>query len=354
MLERKAIKDYLMSSDRQPLFLVGNSFEILKELSSETVDCIITSPPYWGQRDYANGGIGLEDKPQDFIYNLLLITNELKRVLKPTGSFWLNLGDTYNNKCLQGIPWRIALAMIDDQKWILRNSVIWNKHKGGLNSSNDRLRNLHENMFHLVKNAKDYFYNANAIRTKPRETIVKNGSVISATGVSGVRYKRQIELSTSLNDEEKRNALAGLNEVLRKIMVGEASDFRMIIRNQQRTTHSDSSTVSGRAKELRDKGFYFLMYHPDGTLPNDVWDIIPEDTQKREKHFAAFPEDLCRLPILATCPEQGIVLDPFCGTGTANKVALSLERKSIGIDLSQEYIDLAQKRIGINGYNFAF
>lgn len=354
MQDRPKISEYLTSTDRLPLFLVGDSLETLKQLPGDAVDCIITSPPYWGQRDYANGGIGLEDKPQDFIENLLLITNELKRVLKPTGSFWLNLGDTYNNKCLQGIPWRMAFAMIDNQKWTLRNSIIWNKHKGGLHSTNDRLRNVHENVFHFVKNAKGYFYNADAIRTKPRETIVKNGSVISATGVSGVRYKRQIELSTSLNEEEKQNAMTALNEVLRKITMGEASDFRMIIRNQQRTTHSDSSTVSGRAKELVNKGFYFLMYHPDGTLPNDVWDIIPEDTQKREKHFAAFPEDLCRLPILATCPERGIVLDPFCGTGTANKVALSLERKSIGIDISQEYIDLAQKRIGINGYNFAF
>lgn len=354
MQGRADLKDYLNSSERLPFFLVGDCLRTLKELGSETVDCIITSPPYWGQRDYASGGIGLEDKPQDFINNLLLITSELKRVLKSTGSFWLNLGDTYSNKCLQGIPWRVALAMTDNQKWTLRNSVIWNKHKGGLHSSNDRLRNVHENVFHFVKSAKAYYYNANAIRTKPRETIVKNGSVISATGVSGVRYKRQIELSTSLNSYEKQSALNALNEVLKKITAGEVSDFRMIIRNQQRTTHSDSSSVSGRAKELSEKGFYFLMYHPDGTLPNDVWDIIPEDTQKREKHFAAFPEDLCRLPILSTCPEQGVVLDPFCGTGTANKVALSLERKSIGIDISEEYIDLAQKRIGINGYNFAF
>jgi site-specific DNA-methyltransferase (adenine-specific) len=355
MIEKPEFIDYLnSSSQRLPLFIVGDCLETMRCLGSETIDCIVTSPPYWGQRDYANGGIGLEDSPREFINNLLLITSELKRVLKPTGSFWLNIGDTYHNKSLQGIPWRVAIEMTDNQKWTLRNSVIWNKHKGGLQSSNDRLRNVHENVFHFVKNAKQYYYDSDAIRTKPRETIIKNGSVISATGVSGIRYKRQIELSTSLNNEEKRNALNSLNEILIKIASGEASDFRMIIRNQQRATHSDSSRVSGRAKELLDKGFYFLMYHPDGTLPNDVWDIIPEDTQKREKHFAVFPEDLCRLPILATCPALGIVLDPFCGTGTTNKVALSLERKSIGIDISNEYIQLAQKRLGINGYNFAF
>lgn len=345
------VSEYIDSPENIPLFLVGDSLEYLKSFPADSIDCIITSPPYWGQRDYANGGIGLEDKPEDFINNLLEIVNELKRVLKPTGSFWFNIGDTYNNKSLQGIPWRIALKMIDEQNWVLRNSVIWNKHKGGLHSSSDRLRNVHENFFHFVKKSKGYFYNANAIRTKPRQATVKNGSVVSATGVSGIRYKRQIELSTSLSETEKVNALTQLNNVLVRISNSEISDFRMIIRNQQRTTHSDSVKVSGRAKELKEKGFYFLMYHPNGTLPNDVWDIIPEDTQKREKHFAAFPEDLCRIPILATCPENGIVLDPFCGTGTANKVALHFNRKSIGIDLSQEYIELAQNRIGIYEFN---
>ena len=345
------VLEYIESPDNIPLFLVGDSLKYLQSFPTDSIDCIITSPPYWGQRDYANGGIGLEDKPEDFINNLLEIVSELKRVLKPTGSFWFNIGDTYSNKSLQGIPWRIALKMIDDQNWVLRNSVIWNKHKGGLHSSSDRLRNVHENFFHFVKKAKGYFYDANAIRTKPREATVKNGSVVSATGVSGIRYKRQIELSTSLSETEKVNALTQLNNVLFRISNSEISDFRMIIRNQQRTTHSDSVKVSGRAKELKEKGFYFLMYHPNGTLPNDVWDIIPEDTQKREKHFAAFPEDLCRIPILATCPENGIVLDPFCGTGTANKVALHFNRKSIGIDLSEEYIELAQNRIGIYEHN---
>lgn len=118
----------------------------------------------------------------------------------------------------------------------------------------------------------------------------------------------------------------------------------MIIRGQQRTTHSDSTKVSGRAKELQDKGFYFLRYHPKGSKPNDVWDIIPEDTQKRKAHFAAFPEDLCRIPILATCPPEGLVLDPFCGTGTALLVAKELDRKSIGIDISRSYLEQSVKR----------
>lgn len=328
-----------------PLYLHGSAMAILKNIPDNSIDCCITSPPYWGQRQYANGGIGLENTHQEFIKNLLEITFEIKRVLKETGSFWLNIGDTYKKKSLSGIPWRIALAMIDNQGWTMRNNVVWNKHKGGLDSSKDRLRNIHENIFHFVIKPKDYFYDDAAIRTKARTTKVKNGAVVSATGVTGIRYKRQIELSTSLNEIEKTNALEALNQVLAKIKLGEVSDFRMIIRNQQRTTHSNSENVSGRAKELIEKGFYFLFYNPKGTLPTDVWDIIPEDTQKRKSHFAPFPKDLCRIPILATCPKDGIVLDPFCGTGTAMIVAHELGRKSIGIDIAEDYLDIAKKRL---------
>jgi DNA modification methylase len=340
--------EYLKSEEISPLFLVGDSFEILQKIEANSVDCIITSPPYWGQRNYSSGGIGNEESLKEFIFKLSIITKELFRILKPSGSFWLNLGDTYNNKALQAVPWRVAITIIDEQRWILRNSVIWNKQKGGLHSGKDRLGNVHENFFHFVKNEKNYFYDSNAIRSKPRESKIKNGVIISATGVSGIRYKRQIELSTSLSEIEKLNASEKLNIVLDKLGRGEISDFRMIIRNQQRATHSDSITLSGRARELAEKGFYFLFYNPNGSLPNDVWEIIPEDSHNREKHFASFPEDLCKIPILATCPKNGIVLDPFCGTGTTNKVAYDFKRKSIGIDLAAEYIEIAQNRIGIN------
>lgn len=348
MLENDILDDYLFNNNRFPIFINGDSLVELKKIPNETIDCIITSPPYWGQRKYSNGGIGLEKKPELYIDNFLNIVNELKRVLKNSGSFWLNIGDTYKDKNLQGIPWRVALKMIDEQGWILRNSIIWNKHKGAMDSSKDKLRNVHENLFHFVKNTK-YYYNDSEIRTKQRETKVLNGAVVSATGVSGIRYKRQIELSTSLTETEKQKALNDLEIVLDQIRKGELSDFRMIIRNQQRATHSDKEEVSGRAKELNNKGYYFLKYNPDGTLPTDVWDILPEDTQKRNGHFAVFPEDLCIIPILATCPQDGIVLDPFCGTGTAMLVARNQNKKSIGIDISNEYLETAKQRVKING-----
>ncbi len=340
------VKDYLITPDLAPLFLQADSYTLLKLFPDNCIDCVVTSPPYWGHRAYVNGGLGLEDTWDDYVNSLLTIFCEVKRVLKPSGSFWLNIGDTYQRKSLVGIPWRVALAMTDKQGWILRNSVIWNKVKGAPDNAKDKLRNVYEPFFHFVK-ADCYFYDVDAIRSKPGQSRVVNGSVVSATGVSGIRYRRQLELSTALNDSERANALEALNEILEEVRSGKLSDFRMIIRGQQRTTHSDSVKVSGRARELAERGFYFLKYHPNGSKPSDVWDILPEDTQKRKLHFAPYPEDLCKIPILATCPQTGIVLDPFMGTGTTGSIAFQLQRKSIGIDISGEYVTIARERYGL-------
>jgi DNA modification methylase len=341
---RQVLADYAAATgSRTPLFLTGEALDVLRQLPEACFDFCMTSPPYWGHRQYASTGIGLEDDFNDYIDNLTTICDEVRRVLKPTGSFWLNIGDSYQRKCLVGIPWRIALRLTDNQGWHLRNDVIWNKVKGGPDSAKDKLRTVHEHVFHFTKN-KSYFYDVDAIRSNPKKTKVLNGAVVSATGVSGVHYRRQIELSTELSDDEKQNALAALENILKEMIGGKLADFRMIIRGQQRATHSDSERVSGRARELREKGFYFLRYHPKGSKPSDVWDILPEDTQKRESHFAPYPEDLCKIPMLATCPEDGIALDPFCGTGTTMLVAFQLGRKSVGIDVAGDYIDAARDR----------
>lgn len=341
------VLNYLKSDSIEPLLMGGEALELLRSMPAESIDCCMTSPPYWGQRHYLTDGIGLEADYRTYVARLAKIFLELKRVLKTTGSFWLNLGDSYQNKRLLGIPWRVAFELTDKQGWILRNDVIWNKVKGGLDNSRDKLRNVHEYIFHFVKSPNEYYYDTDAIRSTPQTSRVVNGAVVSATGVSGVRYKRQIELSTALNAQEKKNAFDALDQILLQMKQRKLSDFRMIIRGQQRTTHSDSERVSGRARELQERGFYFLKYHPNGSKPSDVWDILPEDTQKRRTHFAAYPADLCKIPILATSPERGLVLDPFSGTGTTVLVAMCLGRKSIGIDVSEDYVELARERCRI-------
>ncbi len=326
--------------------LCGDALDILRDVPSSSINCCVTSPPYWRQREYSKDGLGMETTAKEYIDNLCLILAEVKRVLTPQGSLWLNIGDTYRGKSLVGIPWRVAIKLIDEQNWILRNDVIWHKVKGAPDNSRDKLRHVYEDMFHFVVE-KQCFYDMDAIRSKPRKAQIRNGSVVSATGVSGVRYKRQIELSTVLTADEKASAHASLDAILNDMAEGRLSDFRMIIRGQQRVTHSDSEKISGRAKEIRDKGFYFLKFHPNGPKPSDVWDIIPEDTQGRNGHFAPFPEDLCRTPILATCPHDGVVLDPFCGTGTTLVVARDLGRSAVGIDISPDYVTMTKTRLGL-------
>lgn len=340
------LNDYLNNANLlSPCLVVGDSLKVLSQLPNDSIDCVITSPPYYMKRQYLGGGIGLESTYQEYIDNLLEIIKEIHRVLKPTGSFWLNIGDSYKNKQLLNIPHRIAIRMQDEQNWILRNTVVWDKLKGAMSQSKDSLGCEYEPMFHFVKKKNGYYYDADSVRKKPRKAHVENGAVVSATGVSGVRYRRKIELSTELTQDQKENAFLALDNVLERIKNGELSDFRMVIKGgNQRVTNGDTANLSGRAKELQEKGFYFLFYNPNGSMISDVWQIVPEDTQGRKLHFAPFPEDLVKTPIVLTCPKNGIVLDPFAGTGTTCYVAAQLHRKSIGIDMAKEYLELAEDR----------
>ena len=339
-----AFREYCESPCIDPLLLLGDAKNVLKAIPDASIACVMTSPPYWGKREYDSGGIGQETTLDEYVRNLIAVFRQVRRVLKPTGSFWLNIGDTYTNQQLAGIPWRVALRLTDREGWIMKNSVIWNKMKSGMDNSGNRLGNIHENIFHLVKQTKGYYYDVDAIRSKPQSARTENGTVISSTGVTGIKYRAQIEESTELSEYEKTTATTSLDNTIAQMAQGQISDFRMIIRGNQRTTHSDSDRVSGRAKELKDKGFYIIRCHSRGSKPTDVWNIVPEDTQNRKLHFAPFPTELCRIPILATCPEEGLVLDPFCGTGTTLLAAQGFNRKSVGIDRSENYLDLAQAR----------
>jgi DNA modification methylase len=148
-----------------------------------------------------------------------------------------------------------------------------------------------------------------------------------------------------LTEQEKANANKALDEVLQELSNGEIVDFRMTIRGEQRTFHSENTGISGRAKELEAKGFYILKMGANGHLPSDIWRIAPEDTWRKDAHYAVFPEELLLNPIKATCPQGGIVLDPFSGTGSTVALAIKLGRRGIGIDLSENYNQIAENRI---------
>ena len=174
--------------------IIGDSAEILRKFPAQSVNCVVTSPPYWGQRRYdTQESIGLESTFEEYQSNLMGVFDAIRHVLTDDGSFWLNIGDRYHNKDLLGMTWRIAFAL-KDRGWILRNDIIWNKIRM-TQSAKDRLRDLHEHVFHFVKRPK-YYYNRKSILLKHAEKPKRRGGkIVLITGTSGVRYREQIKMS---------------------------------------------------------------------------------------------------------------------------------------------------------------
>lgn len=339
----------VLNGKKQYYFEVCDSVSALKTMPDSSVDCVITSPPYWQQRVYEDYDgelidiIGSESTPDEYVENLMVVIREIYRILKPLGTFWLNIGDKFWKKCLMGMPWRVALQM-EKEGWILRSDIIWDQMKG-TQSCKDRFRDIYEHVFQFVKSSK-YYFDADAIRIIPeKDAYEKEGQITSATGVTGKKYFTQIQNSTVLSEVERSNAIAALEETLDEMRRGEVVDFRMTIRGEQRVYHSESRKISGRAKELHDKGYYIMKMTKKGFIPSNVWRIVPEDTWRKDTHCAVFPEELLRIPILSTCPIDGVVLDPFSGTGSTVDAAVRLGRRGIGIDLSMQYSEVAKKRL---------
>jgi len=426
----------------------GDCIEVMRQMPADSVDTVITSPPYWGLRSYEEtekvwggdpncehewsneigkdvignapsdrttmtggmgireteseasrgnfcckcgawkGQLGLEPTFELYIDHLMQIFDEVKRVLKPTGSFWLSLGDTYGGsgcgkgdyrsdnkrglnipdlysnkpnpqlkalqpKCLVGVPWRVALRMIDEHGWILRNDICWYKPNHMPSSVKDRLTNSWEHVFHFVKSRK-YFYDLDAIREPYSPTSTRWGGNV-------------------MNPPKATKYPNGVTEW----------DFHRA--NKERLWHAS-----------------------EGKNPGDMWSINTEPFP--DAHFAVFPEELCIKPILASCPKQvckecgkarvritkakrepfesptqekilkiqnfgkssifrtreiarerktigwtdcgcgagfgsGIVLDPMCGSGTALVTAYKLGRDYIGIDISEKYVEMTENRL---------
>lgn len=304
-------------------FLEGDALNNLKRLKSESVDCCITSPPYWGLRDYGvEGQLGLEPDFHDYITRLADIFDEVKRVLKPGGTCWVNLGDSYiapttggdpnqtstlmgsrttqkvawnrptkrglPTKSLVQVPSRFAIEMAE-RGWILRNEIIWHKPNVMPASVKDRFTIDFEKLFLFVKSPTYYF-------------------------------EQQLE-------PVKQNSL----------------------KRAEHGWDSDKANVnSGRSKDAADFGVHVekmgtRFVNPAGRNKRTVW-TIPTGGYKGA-HFAVFPPALIETPIRAGSPPGGVVLDPFMGSGTTAQVARDLGRHFVGIELNPEYIALAKKRL---------
>ena len=319
----------------------GNALEILKGFKDESIDCVVTSPPYWNLRDYGDPGqIGMELTYYAYLENLLSIFDQIKRVLKPEGTVWVNLGDTYgtqsgamrqgkfgpkntNNqkfvqpksihKCLLMIPARFAIEMIN-RGWILRNEIIWHKPNALPQSATDRLTVDYEKMFFFVKSRK-YFFDQKAIAEPITDATVKRILMQNTENQAG---------SSRTHGGMKHNGPM-------KAVLGKGYTPKMA---------GGGSSMRGHSGYKRGDGTFVIR--PDRNK-RTVWSIPTKPFT--EAHFAVYPEELIEAPIKAGCPKGGVVLDPFMGSGTTAVVAEKLGRQWVGIDINPEYVKLAEKRV---------
>lgn len=314
------------------------AIEGLARLPDESVNCIVTSPPYWGLRDYGvDGQIGLEPTLAEFLDRLVAVFRECRRVLAKDGTMWVNMGDAYwsnptrgasgpdnrgNNKggydrrkrglgdgfkdkSLMGQPWRLALALQDDG-WFLRSEIIWSKPSAMPESAKDRPTKSHETIFLFAK-SKRYWYDALAIAEPCVEAGCPRDQPMKSFGgwATGPGSHCVIEHNMPGSYKGSRHGRKD----------GPGQDRR-------------SGTPTG-GSDMRNA--------------RTVWQIAT--TPYSKAHFATFPPELPRRCIAAGCPPGGVVLDPFAGSGTTLAVALSLGRRAIGIELNPEYCDLIRDRV---------
>lgn len=313
--------------------LQGDCLEVLKTLPEESVHTCVTSPPYWGLRDYGvDGQLGLEPTPEEYVANIVEVFREVKRVLRKDGTLWLNLGDCYNSpnahrgtssryggsrdkyindliqhgalntgvtktlkpKDLVGQPWRVAFALQADG-WYLRSDIIWAKPNPMPESVTDRPTKAHEYIFLLSKSER-YYYDTEAIREPMAKSSEKRGPV-DFGGKKGRHY------SPPSTDPNYRNGHE---------QWGRTYDYRV------------SNADGNRNKRT-------------------VWTVATHPFP--EAHFATFPPKLIVPCILAGCPDEGTVLDPFAGAGTTLFVSEQLGRNSIGIELNPDYCKIIERRM---------
>lgn len=407
--------------------LLGDCLERLKQMETQSVNCIITSPPYYGLRDYGNDlQIGLEETPEDFIKKLTSVFHECKRVLKDDGTLWLNIGDSYagtgdkrdfkdpkyadgrngqsvsltkkvvgcKGKDLIGIPWMLAFALRSDG-WYLRQDIIWHKPNPMPEPVKDRCTKSHEYIFLLSKKPR-YYFDYKAIQEPIKETAAKrlsqdiksqNGSYEPSkcnVNMKSVGKYKSAEQEASVRQGMNHNR--GNNIVVLRKGLPKQKSFVDFLRS--RTTVDKICQETGLKKSMVEHWFRYdesgfcypsvedwnkirwivddwsvefavidakmteVTIETDEIGKNsngmrnkrDVWSVTTKPF--KGAHFATFPEDLIEPCVLAGSPVGGVVLDPFCGSGTTGVVAVRNEREFIGIELNKDYLDMAEKRIG--------
>ena len=306
----------------------GDSRSVLQTLPENSVHCCVTSPPYFNLRDYGvNGQIGIEETPETYINALVEVFREVRRVLRPDGTAWVNIADTYaanrtyqlhdtrgtkdhtdskgskvptgcKPKDMIGIPWMLAFALRDDG-WYLRQDIIWQKPNCMPESVKDRCTKSHEHIF-LLSKSPQYYFDAEAISEPIAESSKK-------------RFMQDIERQTGSNRQPGKT-----NGAMKAAM---------------------PRFGRGKDGEQGEKEYVPILRRNK----RDVWSISTKGF--KGAHFAVFPEELVEPCVFAGSPINGTVLDPFCGSGTVGVVSLKNGRDFIGIELNPAYVEIAQERI---------
>ncbi|HHH1924190.1 TPA: site-specific DNA-methyltransferase [Yersinia enterocolitica] len=300
---------------------IGDCIDSMRDMPDQSVHSCITSPPYYGLRDYGvEGQIGLEQTPDEFIQKLVEVFREVRRVLRDEGTLWINIGDSWDRrKQLMGMPWHLAFALQEDG-WILRQDIIWQKPNAMPESTRDRCTKAHEYIFLLTKRPK-YYFDTMAIKEPANLTGKGNANTF--------RGGAYVNNSTFDNSEGGKRTVIGNTRARRNSFKRQDSKREQVIPGQNFGTHRPERDESAWDISTRNK--------------RSVWTVATRGY--KEAHFATFPPALIEPCILAGCPQGGVVLDPFGGSGTTAGVAIANNRKAILCELNPEYVDLVHARI---------
>jgi site-specific DNA-methyltransferase (adenine-specific) len=317
--------------------ICGNARTELEKLEDESVDLIITSPPYYKQRSYLKDDvmeIGDEGALIDYERRLGAVFSQCVRVCKPTGNIIFNLGDRYDNGSLQLLPYRFAIRSLDYNDVKLINDITWVKTNPTPRQYKRRLISSTEPFFHFAK-SKDYYYNIDAFLAEEKKIEKKIPSC-----KKGKKYIKLIEKS-DLSSDEKGRAIIALAEVVVEYSQREISDFRMKIRGIHKKAFGGQS--GGRNSQIDKQGYTIIRMYGK-KLKRDVIENSVANT-KNIDHPAVFPLKVINELVKLLSKESDLILDPFCGSGQVCISAKSLNRNYLGVDLNPDFCDLAEKRL---------
>jgi len=351
--------------------LTGDCRTVLATLADNSVNCVVTSPPYFGLRDYGvDGQIGLEENPDAFVAEMVGVFSECRRVLVKDGTLWLNLGDSYasawacsrrnivgngslengkrearsnrlvgglKEKDLIGIPWRVAFALQADG-WYLRDAIVWAKPNGMPGSQQDRCTSSYEMIF-LMSKSKTYWSDFDAIKTPPRESSLAR----TAQDLQAQAGSHRANAGGKTNGSMKAVGVKASSSTLGGGAHGRHSYGENIPAKERR---SDKQRGHGRVHAGFNDRWDQMTREGQQSMPvmmRNVWFVPP--AQFKEAHYAVMPEEIARRCILAGCPEGGMVLDPFGGAGTTGLVADKLHRNATLIELNPKNVEMARGRL---------